>query len=116
MDDDISVVSQKPKTIVPKDIENYIKKLEMCWRKAVGESAQLQNRIVSLERDLHQKHTFKFNVEKNIQELNSRIASLEKELMKVNHEANVQKEKWQKREVELKNDLELAQRTNHVGN
>jgi PAS domain-containing protein len=111
-EDSASVISQKPTTIVPKDIDNYIKKLELCWRKAVGESAQFQNRIVMLEKELHQKHTFKFNVEKNNQELNNRIIALEKELMKISHEFSMQKDKWTRKEIELRNEIEMIQRTN----
>lgn len=112
MNDNVSAVQGKPQSLVPKDIDNYIKKLEMCWRKAVGESAQLQNRVVQLEKDLYSKQSLKFNTEKNTLELNNRIMSLERELLKLTHDFSQQKEKWTKKETELKNELEMTQKTN----
>lgn len=106
--DPLSSVLEKPSTLIPKDIEAYIKKLEMCWRKGVGESADLKNKVQKLEDEKAQLQTKIFSIEKKYNEIEQINKELKEKIQNYQNELKKQRLDFIEKERELQDQIRSA--------
>lgn len=100
----------KPASLVPKDIEDYINKLEQCWRNAVKDCALLQNTKAQLESEKSNSQTRIFALEKNVQELEDKLKSYKDKSVRVSKEQKQQQVDSVNREQQLRNEIKEYQK------
>uniref|UniRef100_A0A7S1KTW7 GAF domain-containing protein n=1 Tax=Percolomonas cosmopolitus TaxID=63605 RepID=A0A7S1KTW7_9EUKA len=98
------------KFLIPKEIEEYIRNVEQGWRKAVGESAEYQNKKALLEEERSQLKGEVSEMEKRIHEKDSQIQDLQNKFQKFQKEMKMQRVDWMDKEKDLKQEVkELKQ-------
>ncbi|KAL9648398.1 hypothetical protein ABK040_014020 [Willaertia magna] len=107
----IEKLREKNDSLIPKDIEDYIKKLEACWRRAVGETAQLRNTYTKSERELSEKQNRISFLDKKVTELEHLAEELKTKLISETKDHKALKNEWKTKESELKQEVEEYKRT-----
>jgi PAS domain-containing protein len=121
--DDISVNSDLPPDFgksatldfnggIPKEMEDYIKKLEQCWRRAVGESANWQNRLSNMENENRKAKTKIFTLERKVTELEDINKEVKEKMLKHHKEYKIAKQEWAAKEADTLNELNACRVAN----
>lgn len=104
-----NLVGRKPTALIPKDIEEYIRKLEQCWRNAVKDCAFLHNVKVQLELEKNNAQNRVFTLEKTAEELEEKLASFRQMNMRMNKQHKIQQMESIERENQLRLELSKYQ-------
>lgn len=116
-DTDYSSDSQKMrKLLIPKEIEEYIRNVEQGWRKAVGESAEYQNKKAQLEEERTQLKSEIGNFEKIVQEKDLQIQDLQFKIQKFQKDIKLQQQNFQDKEKEMKQEVKELKQLHHTLN
>lgn len=97
-------LSKKPTALVPKDIDDYIKKLEQCWRKAVGESAKWQNEASQFEEQNKNNLAKLYALEKKLAETEHASEEWKEKINKQAKEFKSQKSEWYEQESKMRQE------------
>ncbi|KAG2386437.1 hypothetical protein C9374_002181 [Naegleria lovaniensis] len=103
-----------PSALVPKEVEEYIKKLESCWRKSVNETAQHKNSIVKLEELLNEKQQLLKNLERKNSELEKSLDEVKSKMISEFKEQKQAKQEWKIKENEMRVELEFIKKTHNT--
>ncbi|KAF0975990.1 hypothetical protein FDP41_005317 [Naegleria fowleri] len=103
-----------PSALVPKEVEEYIKKLESCWRKSVNETAQHKNTIVTLEESLNEKQQLLKTLERKNTELEKSLDELKSKMISEFKEQKLAKQEWKIKENEMRVELDFIKKTHNT--
>jgi PAS domain-containing protein len=98
--------------IIPKGLDDYIKKLEQCWRRAVGESAQWQNKLSQMENENRKAKSKIYGLERKVAELEEINKEVKEKMLKNHKEYKIAKQDLLLKETEMKNELNACRSAN----
>ena len=108
------VTGRPSNALVPKDVEEYIKNLEACWRRAVSDTAQHKNNVLGLEAALEEKKVKIKVLEDLVAEKQKTIDELNGTLMSEFKDKKQSKQEWNIKENEMRIQLDFIKKTHNT--
>ncbi|EFC47213.1 predicted protein [Naegleria gruberi] len=110
----VSNLARPTNALVPKDIEEYIKKLESCWRKSVSETAQFKNAATQLEDQLNDRQGYIKNLERKVGEMEKNMEEARDKMISDFKEQKIAKQEWKIKENEMRVELDFIKKAHNT--